>query len=592
MADDKRKGKKDDLDIDDLLESAGLVKSAGKVGDEKEAGSRVDGGPIEGTGSDSVTIEGEWGQSLEAGLTQSQVSTEEEELIRLAEKLGMPYIRMKDYDPDPTVITQFPPQVAHLYRVFPITRGTDDILVVAMAQPENIRTIDDLEQLLSEPVKGAIAKPEDVNKLIDDYFGQVDSSIESILENISQESVNFAIREDDIGNLEKVVNQPPIIRLVNLILLQAVKDRASDLHLEPFQETFRIRYRVDGALHETKPPPVALQSAIISRIKVMSNMDISENRMPQDGRIRLNISNRDVDLRVSTLPTVGGESIVLRILDQQNAMVGLEQSGMTPENMAIFEKVIKRPNGILLVTGPTGSGKTTTLYGALQRIYNPELKVITVENPVEYEFRGVVQVNINEEVGLTFAACLRSILRQDPDVIMVGEIRDSETAKIAIEASLTGHLVLSTLHTNDAPSAVTRLVDMGVEPFLITSSVEAVVAQRLVRKICNRCKQPYTATDEDLYDLGVNPEDVEGVTFFKGAGCEDCGFSGYKGRLGIFEMFVLSDAVRDMILARAPSSVIFQQARDEGMLTLREDGWKKIVAGLTTIDEVVRETTE
>jgi type II secretion system protein E len=594
MADNKRKGgiNPEDMDIDSLMESAGLVKPSESLSDETEAGSRVDGAKPGASGRDSVQDDSEAAQTIDRAHAQSQYSTEEEELMKLAEKLGMPFLRMKDYDPEPSIINSFPPQVAHSYRVFPLSRDEEGILLVAMAQPENIRVIDDLEQVLAEPVKGAIAKPDDVNKLIDDYFGHVDSSIESILEGISQESVDFAVREDDIGNLEKVVNQPPIIRLVNLILLQAVKDRASDLHLEPFQETFRIRYRVDGALHETKTPPVALQSAIISRIKVMSNMDISENRLPQDGRIRLNISNRDVDLRVSTLPTVGGESIVLRILDQQNAMVGLEQSGMTPENMAIFEKIIKRPNGILLVTGPTGSGKTTTLYGALQRIYNPELKVITVENPVEYEFRGVVQVNINEEVGLTFAACLRSILRQDPDVIMVGEIRDSETAKIAIEASLTGHLVLSTLHTNDAPSAVTRLVDMGVEPFLITSSVEAVVAQRLVRKICTRCKQPYTATDEDLYDLGVSPEDVEGVTFFKGIGCEDCGFSGHKGRLGIFEVFVLSDAVRDMILARAPSSVIFQQARDEGMLTLREDGWKKIVAGLTTIDEVVRETTE
>jgi type II secretory ATPase GspE/PulE/Tfp pilus assembly ATPase PilB-like protein len=283
---------------------------------------------------------------------------------------------------------------------------------------------------------------------------------------------------------------------------------------------------------------------------------------------------------------------VLRILDRQNAMVGLEQSGLSQENLAIVDKIIKRPNGILLVTGPTGSGKTTTLYGALQRIYNPGLKVITVEEPVEYEFRGIVQVNVHSDVGLTFAAALRAILRQDPDVIMVGEIRDAETSKIAIESALTGHLVLSTLHTNDAPSAVTRLIDMGVEPFLINSSVDAVLAQRLVRTICTRCRESYAPTDEDFYDLGVSREDVEGVSFYHGVGCEDCGFSGYKGRLGIFEVFVVSDAVREMILARAPSSVIFQQAREEGMLTLREDGWKKIVMGLTTIEEVIRETQE
>jgi type IV pilus assembly protein PilB len=306
----------------------------------------------------------------------------------------------------------------------------------------------------------------------------------------------------------------------------------------------------------------------------------------------LNVANREVDMRVSSLPTVNGESIVMRILDRQNAVVGLEQSGLTPENLKILEQIIKRPNGILLVTGPTGSGKTTTLYGALTRIYNPELKVITVENPVEYEFKGIVQVNINPDVGLTFATCLRSILRQDPDVIMVGEIRDVETASIAIEASLTGHLVLSTLHTNDAPSAVTRLTDMGVEPFLITSSIEAVVAQRLVRTICKRCKQVYTPTDEEFYDLGISSEEVKGVTFYHGAGCDECNYSGYKGRIGLFEVFVLSNVVRDLVLARAPSSIIFQQAREEGMLTLREDGWKKIVLGVTSISEVIRETQD
>jgi len=321
-------------------------------------------------------------------------------------------------------------------------------------------------------------------------------------------------------------------------------------------------------------------------------MNISECRMPQDGRIKLNISGRDVDMRVSSLPTVSGESLVLRILDKQNAMVGLEQSGLSPENLGLIEKIVKRPNGILLVTGPTGSGKTTTLYGALQRIYTPDIKIITVENPVEYEFKGIVQVNIRPEVGLTFASCLRSILRQDPDAIMVGEIRDNETAQIAIEASLTGHLVLSTLHTNDAPSAVTRLTDMGVEPFLITSSVEAVVAQRLVRTICTRCKQPYKPSEEELYDLGVTEDDVKGVSFFKGMGCDECGFCGYKGRIGLFEVFVLSSTIKDMVLARAPGSVFFHQAREEGMLTLREDGWKKIVLGLTTIEEVLRETQE
>ncbi|MCG3198065.1 MAG: Type II secretion system protein E [bacterium] len=584
-------GNSRDFDIDSLLESAGLVGSSDAAPDESEAGTRVKSATAPKEGG-SAFDQSEAGQTLLAGLTQAAgYSSEEEMLVMLAEKLGMEFIRMKDYEIDPNVVSAFPAAAAHYYAVFPI-KWEDGALVLAMADPTNIRAIDDIEQLVGHPVRGAVAREMDVIDLIDEYYGQVDTSIERILESINEEDINFEVREDDIGNLEKLANQPPIIKLVNLILLQAVKDRASDLHLEPFQESFRIRYRVDGALHETKPPPKQLWSALVSRIKVMSNMDISEYRMPQDGRIKVNISGREVDMRVSSLPTVCGESIVLRILDRQNAMVGLEQSGLTPENLTIIEKIIKRPNGILLVTGPTGSGKTTTLYGALQRIYNPELKIITVENPVEYEFKGVVQVNINPEVGLTFASCLRAILRQDPDVIMVGEIRDSETAQIAIEASLTGHLVLSTLHTNDAPSAVTRLTDMGVEPFLITSSVEAVVAQRLVRTICNRCKQPYTPSDDELYDLGVDREDVSGVTFYKGMGCDECNFSGYKGRLGIFEVFVLSQTIRDMVLARAPSSVIFQQAREEGMLTMREDGWKKIVLGLTTIEEVVRETQE
>ena len=580
-----------DFDLDSLLESAGLVGAPGGTPDDSEAAGRIASDEPHVRRKELIDNE-EAGQSLSSGLTQAAgYSSEEETLVALAESLGMPYVRMKDYDVDPSLIHSFPAQAAHWYRVFPITRQ-DGVLLVAMADPSNVRTIDDLEQLLGEPVNGAIAKENDVMDLIDEFFGQVDTSIEKILEGISEEEMNFQVREDDIGNLEKVANQPPIIRLVNLILLQAVKDRASDLHFEPYQRSFRIRYRVDGSLHETKPPPAELVNAIVSRVKVMANMDISENRVPQDGRIRISVTGRDVDMRVSTLPTVCGENIVLRILDRQNAMVGLEQSGLSPENLTILDKVIKRPNGIFLVTGPTGSGKTTTLYGALQRVYNPELKVITVEEPVEYEFKGIVQVNINAEVGLTFAVCLRSILRQDPDVIMVGEIRDGETAAIAIEASLTGHLVLSTLHTNDAPSAVTRLIDMGVEPFLINSSVEAVAAQRLVKTICKRCKEEYKPTDEELYDLGVNKADVAEVKFYRGRGCEECNHSGYKGRLGIFEVFVVTDAVRELILARAPSAVVFRQARDEGMLTLREDGWRKIVLGITSVEEIIRETQE
>jgi type II secretion system protein E len=579
-----------DFNLDSLLESAGLIGAPETAPLQDEAAARVKGkGPREGG---MLIDQSEAAQSLASGLAQAvSMSSEEEGLMEMAHRLNMEFIRMRDYEIDPNLVTAFPAQAAQFYGVFPI-RNDNGTIIVAMSNPSDFRILDDIELLVGRPVRGAVTRPTDVIDLIDEFYGKIDTSIEKIIEGISEEDINFEVKEDDISNLERLAKDPPIIRLVNLILLQAVKDRASDLHLEPYQSSFRIRYRVDGLLHETKPPPRQLWNAIVSRVKVMSNMDISEYRLPQDGRIRLNISNREVDMRVSSLPTVNGESIVMRILDRQNAILGLEQSGLTPENLKTIEKIIKRPNGILLVTGPTGSGKTTTLYGALMRIYNPELKVITVENPVEYEFKGVVQVNINPDVGLTFAGCLRSILRQDPDVIMVGEIRDVETAQIAIEASLTGHLVLSTLHTNDAPSAVTRLTDMGVEPFLITSSIEAVVAQRLVRTICKRCKQPYLPTDEEYYDLGVSPEDVKGVTFYKGAGCDDCGFTGYKGRLALFEVFVMSNTIRDMVLARAPSSVIFQQAREEGMLTLREDGWKKIVMGLTSIDEVIHETQD
>ena len=579
------------LSLDSLLESAGLIGAEGSDSPlQAEMGARVKSkGHREGG---MVVDESEAAQTLASGMAQAVgFSSEEEGLADMAHRLNMEFIRMRDYEIDPNLVASFPAHAAQFYGVFPI-KWEDGALVVAMSNPSDFRIVDDIELMVGHPVKGAVARPSDVIDLIDEYYGKVDTTIERILESITQEDINFEVREDDIGNLERLAKDPPIIRLVNLILLQAVKDRASDLHMEPYQNSFRVRYRVDGALHETKPPPRQLWHAMVSRIKVMSNMDISEYRLPQDGRIRLNIANREVDMRVSSLPTIGGESIVMRILDRQNAVMGLEQSGLTPENLMLIEKIIKRPNGILLVTGPTGSGKTTTLYGALMKIYNPELKVITVENPVEYEFKGIVQVNINPDVGLTFASCLRSILRQDPDVIMVGEIRDVETAQIAIEASLTGHLVLSTLHTNDAPSAVTRLTDMGVEPFLITSSIEAVVAQRLVRTICKRCKQQYKPTDEEFYDLGLNPEEVKGVAFYKGVGCEDCGYSGYKGRLAIFEVFVMSNVIRDLVLARAPSSVIFQQAREEGMLTLREDGWKKIVMGLTTIEEVLRETLE
>ena len=398
--------------------------------------------------------------------------------------------------------------------------------------------------------------------------------------------------ETDLSDLEKIANEPPVIKLVNLLLLQAIKDRASDLHIEPFGGMLRIRYRVDGVLREIPSPPKSLQLGLCSRFKVMASMNISETRLPQDGRIRLTIQGREVDLRVATIPTVHGESIVMRILDKSMMMLGISQLGMTKDVLEEFLKIIRKPNGIILVTGPTGCGKTTTLYSAVGEINNPEDKIITTEDPVEYELPGVVQVNINTKVGLTFAACLRSILRQDPDIILVGEVRDLETAQMAVQAALTGHLVFSTLHTNSAAGTITRLVDMGVEPFLITSCLEAVVGQRLIRTICPNCKQSYEPTPEEMDEFGVTREDVSDVTFYKGSGCEDCAFTGYKGRMGLFELLPISEEVKDLILSRASTDEIQAMALHQEMQTMRQDGWLKICLGLTTFEEVARQTPQ
>jgi type II secretion system protein E len=476
-----------------------------------------------------------------------------------------------------------------MYKILPLEEENGRLLV-AMADPLNVKTLDDLSLLLSREIHGAIASEEDIMGAIEEYYGMSEESIDGMLEELQTQEINLEFDEDNFDDLERIANEAPIIKLVNLLLLQAIKDRASDLHVEPFQRSFRVRYRVDGTLHETSPVPKHLQAAIISRLKVMANMNIAERRVPQDGRIKLSMSDREIDLRVSTLPTINGESIVMRILDKTMMLMGLEQIGLSAEDEERFAKLIQKPNGILIVTGPTGCGKTTTLYAALSKIYSPTLKIITTENPVEYQLDGVVQVNINEGVGLTFARCLRSILRQDPDIIMVGEIRDQETAQIAIEAALTGHLVLATLHTNDAPSTVTRLVDMDIEPFLVTSTIEGVLAQRLVRTICTGCREPYDPPVELLEDMGIPLEDLSDITFYHGRGCPECGYTGYRGRIGIFELFVANDEIRQMVISREPSMVIAEAARRAGMSTLREDGWDKVIKGITTVEEVVSET--
>ncbi len=519
---------------------------------------------------------------------QTKYATEEDLLSVLAEQVGMEMVRISDYEIDDSLIKMVPPDLARQYKVFPVELDEETrVLTIAISDPLNVRTLDDLRIWLDHEVKGVVVTEDEIQSAIDEFYGTGTESVDEMLHELDAEDLNIDLKDESFGNLEKIVHEAPIVKLVNLILLQSIKDRASDLHVEPFENTLRIRYRVDGILHETVPPPPHLANAIISRFKVMAGMNIAERRLPQDGRVKLTMQDRNVELRVSSLPTVNGESVVMRILDSNTMNLGLENIGFLPDTLEKWDKLVKRPNGIVLVTGPTGCGKTTTMYSSLSRIFSPMLKMITTENPVEYQMDGVIQVNINQSVGLTFARCLRSILRQDPDIIMVGEIRDLETAQMAIESSLTGHLVLSTMHTNDAPGTLTRLIDMDVEPFLITSAVAGVMAQRLVRLVCLDCKEPYHPDPALISEMGFNPEEVENITFFHGRGCSECNYTGYKGRTGIFELLQLSEHVKELVLERSSSAAIFHQAKKDGMRSLREDGWEKVVQGLTTVEEVL-----
>lgn len=516
-------------------------------------------------------------------------------LQMLSEQAGLPYIDLADYPVENLKILKYiPAEIARTYKVFPLREEPDGTIVVAISDPLNITIVDDLRLLLDKNVSPVVASEDDIMEYVDRYYGIGDETIEKMVEEFDKEDEEALLIRDidemDLSDLERIAHEPPVIRLVNLILLQAIKDRASDLHIEPFGGILRIRYRVDGVLREIPSPPKSLQLGLCSRLKVLANMNIAETRMPQDGRIRLNVSGREIDLRVSSIPTVHGESIVFRILDKSMMMLGIGQLGMTKETLDKFMKLIRKPNGIILVTGPTGCGKTTTLYAAINEINDPSCKIITTEDPVEYEVAGLIQVNINPKVGLNFAICLRHIVRQDPDIILVGEVRDLETAQISIQASLTGHLVFSTLHTNSGAATVTRLIDMGLEPFLITSTLEAIMGQRLIRTVCQSCKRPYTPTPEELEDFGATPEDVRDITFYKGAGCDDCSYTGYKGRLGIFEMLIMTDEIRELVLQRATTDQIHAMAVHQGMSTMRNDGWLKICLGATTFEEVTRQT--
>ena len=507
----------------------------------------------------------------------------------MAEALGTDYIDLTEYEIAPEVLRFVPAGMARLHGALPIDM-IGNVLRVALVDPLDPRAAEDLHFALGKDIQVVVSPTEQIEELIKQYYGSETSSMEDVLKQLGEVGELLQLRGDEEAAVAAEANATPIIRFVDLILYQAILDRASDIHFEPFENEFKIRYRVDGALYEMAPPPRHLALPVISRVKVMANMNIAERRLPQDGRIQKNIAGRNIDLRVSTLPTQFGESLVLRVLDRTTVNLELEALGMPDYIYNFLLEMIHRPNGIFIATGPTGSGKTTTLYSCLRKINTIDSKLLTVEEPVEYDLEGIVQVPVNEAIGLTFARVLRSFLRQDPDRIMVGETRDLETAQIAIQASLTGHLVFTTLHTNDAPGAITRLIDMGIEPFLISATLEAVLGQRLLRTICTQCRKTYQPNEELLAELGISRRDVGERQFYYGKGCEVCNNTGYKGRKGVYELLKVTDPIRELINARAPTVTLKEKAIELGMVTLRQDGLRSIFAGDTTIEEVLKYT--
>jgi general secretion pathway protein E/type IV pilus assembly protein PilB len=508
-----------------------------------------------------------------------------------AAQFGAEVVHLGNLKIEDDVISTVSRDVARKYRVIPVFRSEGKI-GLAIADPSDLNTIDSLTHLLNAEIEPRVASEADIEAALGKYYGgekrrpAESKEFEEVITELTHSNVEVV--QDDAG--AEVEADAPLIRLVNQIIVEAFKLRASDIHLEPMEKKFRLRYRIDGMMTEMKSPPKRLQAPVIARLKIQAGMVISEHRVPQDGRIQAKVGNKMIDLRVSCLPTNHGESIVMRILDKEGLRLGLAELGFMSDDQATFERIIALPDGILLVTGPTGSGKTTTLYSCLNFINRPDRKIITVEDPVEYVLAGINQVQVNEIVGFTFAMALRSMLRQAPNVIMLGEIRDIETASIAINASLTGHLVFSTLHTNDAPGAVTRLIDIGVKPFLVASSTRCLMAQRLVRKICKKCAAPYEPTDAELRALGLRREELKNANVMKGRGCNNCNGSGNRGRFGIFEIFTVDDEARKLIYDRVPTNVLRARAREMGMRTLREDGIRKVLAGLTTPEEVIRAT--
>jgi type IV pilus assembly protein PilB len=513
----------------------------------------------------------------------------------LAGQAGMGYVELAGFVMPDEVRDSIAAETVQSYQVVPIEYNPrSKRLKIAMKSPDNFRAVDDLRLLMGFNVDAVVAEGAQIDVLIKKHYAKGES-LENVVGDLAKDDKFKALagksnQSIDIDTVADLAGDNKVVKLLNLVLLQAIKDRASDIHFEPFEHEFKMRYRIDGVLYEMTPPPKHLGPAITSRVKVMANLDIAERRLPQDGRIELNISGAPVDLRVSVLPTMHGESVVMRVLDRSNVQLKLDRIGLREEDLAGFRRLINRPNGIVIVTGPTGSGKTTTLYAALAELNDIETKILTAEDPVEYDIDGLCQCQVNVETETTFARLLRSFLRQDPDIILVGEIRDLETGNIAVQASLTGHLVLSTLHTNDAPSSILRLLDLGLESFLLTATIEGIVAQRLVRTICPKCREQYEPREEELMELGLLPEDIGGRKLFRGKGCDNCHGSGYRGRLAIFEIMGMNDTLRDMVMKKASTNVLRDTARKFGMRTLRESGLMAIYDGLTTIDEVVRET--
>lgn len=522
--------------------------------------------------------------------------TDEQLAQALAEQLGMQVVTLGDAPIEAEIRAEISETMAQLYRVIPI-RKDGNSLTVATCDPQNLSIQDELRTFLGYDIQVVVATERDVRASLDRYYAAAGESVESIIGILEDDddlrAQAAALAGDgpiDLTSAEALADSAPVRKLLNMVLLLAIKDHASDIHFEPFEDEFRIRIKADGVLYEMVPPPRHLAFAITTRIKVMSNLDIAERRMPQDGRIELTVGGHPVDLRVSVLPTMFGESVVMRVLDRSVVSLDLNKVGMNQETIAEFRKVANKPNGIVLVTGPTGSGKTTTLYSALSELNNIEDKIITTEDPVEYDIEGIIQIPIDADIGVTFAACLRAILRQDPDKILVGEIRDLETAEIAIQSALTGHIVFSTLHTNDSPSTITRLKDMGVPTFLITATVEAILAQRLVRRICSKCREETEPVEDMLGEIGLSIDDVEGKKFYRGRGCDACNNTGYKGRVGLFELMILNDDLRNMIMNNCSTDELREKARGFGMVTLRDSGISFMHDGTTTLEEVVRET--